>query len=56
MLAQLSARLRARQTAAGGEGGDGEAEEEGVPIMVDDNCSVGSSVRLRMPGIKLSVY
>ncbi|KAL8926342.1 MAG: hypothetical protein Q9172_001793 [Xanthocarpia lactea] len=40
MLAQLSARLRARQTAAGGEGGDGEAEEEGVPIMVDDNCSV----------------
>ncbi|KAL8860325.1 MAG: hypothetical protein Q9178_003296 [Gyalolechia marmorata] len=40
MLAQLSARLRARQTAAGGEGGVGEAEEEGVPIMVDDNCSV----------------
>ncbi|KAL8672356.1 MAG: hypothetical protein Q9168_003176 [Polycauliona sp. 1 TL-2023] len=39
MLAQLSARLRARQ-AAGGEGGDGEGEDDGVPIMVDDNCSI----------------
>ncbi|KAL8767976.1 MAG: hypothetical protein Q9209_005647 [Squamulea sp. 1 TL-2023] len=40
MLAQLSARLRARQAAAGGEGGAGEGGDEGVPIMVDDNCSV----------------
>ena len=37
MLAQLSARLRARQAAGGG----GEGEDDGVPIMVDDNCSVG---------------
>ncbi|KAI4264119.1 MAG: hypothetical protein L6R42_000756 [Xanthoria sp. 1 TBL-2021] len=39
MLAQLSARLRARQAAAG-EGGDGEAGDEGVPIVVDDSCSI----------------
>ncbi|KAL9040351.1 MAG: hypothetical protein Q9180_001965 [Flavoplaca navasiana] len=36
MLAQLSARLRARQAAGGG----GEGEDDGVPIMVDDNCSI----------------
>lgn len=40
MLAQLSARLRARQVAAG-EGGDDEAGDDGVPILVDDSCSVG---------------
>ncbi|KAL8991698.1 MAG: hypothetical protein Q9169_007734 [Polycauliona sp. 2 TL-2023] len=39
MLAQLSARLRARQGGAGGEGG-GEGEDDGVAIMVDDNCSI----------------
>ncbi len=43
MLAQLSARLRARQVAAG-EGGDDEAGDDGVPILVDDSCSVGLSV------------
>lgn len=40
MLAQLSARLRARQAAAGGEGGEGDGEDDGVPIIVDDNCEV----------------
>lgn len=40
MLAQLSARLRARQAAGGGGGGEGEGEGDGVPIMVDDNCEV----------------
>ncbi|CAL8575654.1 hypothetical protein XPA_001567 [Xanthoria parietina] len=39
MLAQLSARLRARQVAAG-EGGDDEAGDDGVPILVDDSCSI----------------
>lgn len=38
MLAQLAARLRARQGGLGG--GDGAGEEEGGPIMIDDNCSV----------------
>lgn len=50
MLAQLSARLRARQAAAGG-GGDGEAGDEGVPIMVDDGCSVGLSELMHIPNM-----
>lgn len=38
MLAQLSARLRARQATAGG---NGEGDGEGVPVMLDsENCSV----------------
>ncbi|KAL8692468.1 MAG: hypothetical protein Q9218_002504, partial [Villophora microphyllina] len=37
MLAQLSARLRARQAAAGGEGGDEEGGD-GPAVMIDDNC------------------
>lgn len=40
MLAQLSARLRARQAAGGGGNGEGGGEENGVPIMIDDNCEV----------------
>lgn len=43
MLAQLSARLRARQAAGGGGNGEGE-EENGVPIMIDDNCEVSSLI------------
>ncbi len=36
MLAQLAARLRARQA------GGGEGEDEGGPVVVDDNCLVGT--------------
>ena len=38
MLAQLAARLRARQ----GGGGDGVGEDEGGPVVVDDDCEVGT--------------
>lgn len=39
MLAQLAARLRARQTGAGG--GEGEGEDEGGPIFIDATWLVG---------------
>lgn len=41
MLAQLAARLRARQ-GLGGEGGPGGVVvgEDGETIMIDDNCTV----------------
>ena len=38
MLAQLAARLRARQT--GGDGAEEGADDDGMPIMIDDNCRV----------------
>lgn len=38
MLAQLAARLRARS----GGMGTGDGEEEGGPIVVDENCSVSN--------------
>lgn len=38
MLAQLAARLQARQ--AGGAQGDVGRDEDGLPIVVDENCSV----------------
>ena len=41
MLAQLAARLRAR-TGTSGEGE--EVDEDGAPILLDDNCIV--SLRL----------
>ena len=43
MLAQLAARLRARQ-GVGGDGGPGGVVvgEDGETIMIDDNCMVGS--------------
>lgn len=56
MLAQLSARLRARQTAGGGGGGDGDGEGEGVPIMIDDNCEVSSVVLRAMRMLKLTLW
>jgi len=36
MLAQLAARLRARQA------GGGEGEDEGGAVVLDDNCSVSN--------------
>ena len=39
MLAQLAARLRARQGV-----GEGEAEDDGGAIVIDDNCSVSGPV------------
>lgn len=38
MLAQLAARLRARQAGRG----DGDAEDEGGPVVVDDDCLVST--------------
>jgi len=38
MLAQLAARLRARQA------GDGDGEDEGGPVVIDDNCLVCTAV------------
>ena len=42
MLAQLAARLRARAGAAGtaGTAGAVEGDNEGGPIVLDENCSV----------------
>lgn len=40
MLAQLAARLRARQGDAGGAGGEVVLGEDGETVLVDDNCTV----------------
>ena len=40
MLAQLAARLRARQGGAGGAGGGVVLGDDGEAVIVDDNCSV----------------
>lgn len=56
MLAQLSARLRARQTAGGGGGGEGDGEGEGVPIMIDDNCEVRLMVLRAMGMLELTLW
>ena len=52
MLAQLAARLRARQGGTGTE--DGEGEDEGGAIVVDDNCLVSANdFYYRFQGINL---
>ena len=43
MLAQLAARLRARQGGADGPGGGLIVGEDGEAVIVDDNCTVCSS-------------
>jgi hypothetical protein len=43
MLAQLAARLRARQGGAGGPGGGVVLDEDGGAVVVDDNCAVSCS-------------
>ncbi len=43
MLAQLAARLRQRQAGQAGHA-DGEGDEEGGAIVVDDNCAVGHRI------------
>ena len=40
MLAQLAARLRARQGGAGDLGGGVVLGEDGDAVLVDDNCTV----------------
>lgn len=40
MLAQLAARLRARQGGAGDVGGGVVVGEDGEAVLVDDNCMV----------------
>lgn len=40
MLAQLAARLRARQGGAGDLGGGVVLGEDGEAVLVDDNCTV----------------
>ena len=40
MLAQLAARLRARQGVAGDVGGEVVLGEDGEAVLVDDNCMV----------------
>ncbi len=40
MLAQLAARLRARQGGAGDLGGGVVLGEDGEAVIVDDNCTV----------------
>ena len=40
MLAQLTARLRARQGGAEGLGGGVVLGEDGETVLVDDNCTV----------------
>ena len=40
MLAQLAARLRARQGGAGDVVGDVVLGEDGEAVLVDDNCTV----------------
>lgn len=40
MLAQLAARLRARQGGDDGAGGGVVLDEDGTAVVVDDNCLV----------------
>ena len=40
MLAQLAARLRARQGVAGDVGGEVVLGEDGEAVLIDDNCMV----------------
>lgn len=40
MLAQVAARLRARQGGAGGTGGEVMLGEDGEAVLLDDNCTV----------------
>lgn len=42
MLAQLAARLRARQGGAGDLGGGVVLGEDGETVLMDDNCTVSS--------------
>lgn len=44
MLAQLAARLRDRR--ATGEGGETGADEDGMPIMIDDNCTASTCLEM----------
>ncbi|KAL9045530.1 MAG: hypothetical protein Q9214_001437 [Letrouitia sp. 1 TL-2023] len=46
MLAQLATRLRARQ--ATGEGGETGADEDGMPIMIDDSCTASAGLRMEV--------
>lgn len=39
-MAQLAARLRARQGDAGGAGGEVLLGEDGAAVLLDDNCTV----------------
>lgn len=51
MLAQLSARLRARQAAASGDGGHGDGDG-GPAVMIDDNCEVSSRSRTFLSAVE----
>lgn len=48
MLAQLTARLRARESGAGEVGGEVVLAEEGEAIVVDDSCTVSLVLLLAM--------
>lgn len=45
MLAQLAARLRARQGGTGDPGGGVVLDEDGGAVVVDDNCLVSPCLR-----------
>ena len=51
MLAQLAARLRARQGDPGAGGGGVVLGEDGETVLVDDNCTVNCSSPNRMEGM-----
>lgn len=46
MLAQLAARLRARQGGAGEEAAGVVLGEDGETVLVDDNCTVSTLLNL----------
>ncbi len=51
MLAQLAARLRARQGDAGGSGGEVVLGEDGEAVLVDDNCAVSFEPIVVLPSL-----
>ena len=56
MLAQLTARLRARQGDPGVPGGGIVVGEDGEAVLVDDNCTVSSIYTINAPLSLLSKY
>ena len=48
MLAQLAARLRARQRDPGQAGGGVVLGEDGETVLVDDNCLVNQTVLVKL--------
>ncbi len=55
MLAQLAARLRARQGDAGGTGGEVVLGEDGEAVLVDDNCTVSFEPNVALEHVRILI-